>query len=95
MQDFPGLPPFPTDVEPINLPILDWGKLLVRDESESESLFAACKDHGIFQLDLKNTETGSMLLEDVDRLFSFTKELFEVSLEEKEKYKLLAKTSFG
>ncbi|MCJ1269514.1 hypothetical protein MMC22_009406 [Lobaria immixta] len=95
MQDFPGLPPFPTDVESINLPILDWGKLLARDESESEGLFAACKDHGMFQLDLKNTETGPLLLEDVDRLFSFTKDLFEVSLEEKEKYKMSAKTMFG
>ena len=95
MQDFPGLPPFPTDVESINLPILDWGKLLARDESESEGLFAACKDHGMFQLDLRNTETGPLLLEDVDRLFSFTKDLFEVSLEEKEKYKMSAKTMFG
>ncbi|KAI9844815.1 MAG: hypothetical protein M1837_005233 [Sclerophora amabilis] len=94
-EDFPGLPPFPKDVKTFPVPILSWGKLLAEDKIESERMFEACKDQGVFQLNLGDTPKGRDLLADVDDVFSVSKDLFNVDVEEKERYKMSAKTTFG
>ncbi|KAJ5925498.1 hypothetical protein N7454_008137 [Penicillium verhagenii] len=92
--NFPDLPPFPTDVPTAPLLRLSLEKLLGGDASECNRLFTASVEIGFFYLDFRDSRLGDSLLEDVDRLFEVGKELFELSLEEKNKYDFSKQNSY-
>ena len=91
---FAGLPPFPDNVQTAPLLRLSLGKLLSGDEAELKRLFETCKDIGFFYLHLEDSETGSSLLKDADDLFQVGEKLFDLDLEEKEKYDFSQQKSY-
>ncbi|KAJ5541760.1 hypothetical protein N7494_006836 [Penicillium frequentans] len=91
---FPDLSPFPTEIPTAPLLRLSLGKLLAGDKSELDRLFEASVEIGFFYLDFQDSQLGSSLLQDVDKLFGVGKELFELSLEEKNKYDFSKQNSY-
>lgn len=87
-------PPFPNDVPTAPLLRLSLEKLLENNIEESARFFQACKDLGFFYLDLRGTPIGDSILNDADRLFDVGEELFELDLEEKQKYDFSAQQSY-
>ncbi|KAJ5761174.1 Oxoglutarate/iron-dependent dioxygenase [Penicillium odoratum] len=92
--DFPDLPPFPTDIPTAPLLRLSLGKLLAGKTTEINRLFTASVEIGFFYLDFQDCQLGSSALEDADKLFGVGKELFELSLEEKQKYDFSEQNSY-
>lgn len=86
MDNFEGTPPFSKDVQTAPLLRLSLEKLLCHDEAELKRLCNACEEIGFFYLDLRGSHNGNNILEDADRLFAIEQELFDLSLEEKQKY---------
>ena len=89
---FNDLPPFPDDVPTAPLLRLSYSKLLNRDTAEIERFVQACEDLGFFYLDLSGP--GDAILDDADKLFAVGEKLFELPLEEKQKYNFQAKNSY-
>jgi isopenicillin N synthase-like dioxygenase len=87
-------PPFPSDVPTAPLLRLSLEKLLNNDTEESTRFYQACKNLGFFYLDLRGTSIGESILKDADRLFDVGEKLFELDLEEKEKYDFSAQHSY-
>lgn len=87
-------PPFPNDVPTAPLLRISLNKLMNNDPDESSHLFTACKDLGFFYLDLSGTPQGQSILEDADKLFDVGKELYDLPLEEKQRYNVSVQTSF-
>ena len=87
-------PPFPNDVPTAPLLRLSLKNLLKNDPEESNRFFQACKDLGFFYLDLRGTSIGESILSDADRLFDVGEQLFELDLEEKQKYDFSAQQSY-
>jgi len=71
-------PPFPEHLPTAGLTILDFDLLLQGDAGETELLYTACHEKGFFYL--KNHHV------DRESAFNFAKELYDIPLEEKEKY---------
>jgi isopenicillin N synthase-like dioxygenase len=86
MNDFPGLPHFPSDIPTAPLLRLSLQKLLARDANEVERLIEACEDIGFFYLNLEGSEEGRSILNDADKLFETGENLLNLSLEEKLQY---------
>jgi hypothetical protein len=61
-------------------------KLLSGDQAESEAVFRASKAHGFFLLDLQNSAEGEELLEQAEKIFGVSKDLFEEGVEELTKF---------
>ncbi|KAL3495308.1 hypothetical protein BJX62DRAFT_246050 [Aspergillus germanicus] len=91
---FAGLPSFPEDVATVPLLRLSLNKLAERDEVEIQRLNAACEDLGFFYLDLQEASLVPDILDDVDELFHLGSRLFELPLEEKQKYDLSSQKSY-
>lgn len=87
-----GPPPFPDDVPTAPLLILSFDKLRNNDNEEIKRLIRACEDIGFFYLDLRGP--GDDILEDADKLFKVSEELYDLSLEEKQKYDFMHKNSY-
>ena len=87
-------PPFPNNVPIAPLLRLSLEKLLKNDTQESARFFQACKELGFFYLDLRGTPAGESLLDDANRLFDIGEHLFELDLEEKQKYDFSAQQSY-
>lgn len=94
-ENFPGLPPFPDDVPTAPLFRLSLEKLLLqKDKGEIQRFCKACEDIGFFYLDLRESEQGNSILGDADKLFTVGESLFELSLEEKQKYDFSKQNSY-
>ncbi|KAL2006257.1 hypothetical protein VTN00DRAFT_9911 [Thermoascus crustaceus] len=93
-ENFPGLPPFPDDVPTAPLFRLSLEKLLRKDKGEIQRFCEACEDIGFFYLDLRESEQGNSILGDADTLFTVGESLFELSLEEKQKYDFSKQNSY-
>lgn len=68
--------------EEANLPVLSFSSLLNGDESELASLLSACEDHGFFYLDLRDWESGAVLLK-LEETWRIMKPWFNQPLAEK------------
>lgn len=87
-------PPFPGNVPTAPLLRLSLEKLRSRDAQELQGFAQACENVGFFYLDLRGP--GDAILDLSSRLFDVSKDLFELSLEEKMKYNFEhLKTYFG
>ncbi|CAF9931894.1 MAG: hypothetical protein ALECFALPRED_005121 [Alectoria fallacina] len=84
---FEAYPPFPVDVPTAILPKISLDKLSSGSEAEANELFHACRTKGFFLLDLQNEPAGDGLLRDIEALFAITREVMDLSLEEKTEYK--------
>ncbi|KAL4887605.1 hypothetical protein BJY04DRAFT_204447 [Aspergillus karnatakaensis] len=91
---FPGLPRFPDDVPTAPLLRLSLKDLLAGSKAEVQRLVKACEDLGFFYLDLRDAGTTTHILEDADKLFEIGADLFELPLDEKQKYDLSSKKSY-
>lgn len=88
-------PPFPDDVPTVPLLHLSFAKLLAGDQSESERLFSACQSLGFFMLDIQETSQGRKILEEVETLNEIGAGVFEVDLEEKQRYSMRGDRIYG
>ncbi|KAL5002039.1 hypothetical protein BDV10DRAFT_202936 [Aspergillus recurvatus] len=93
-NQFSGLPPFPDNVPTAPLLRLSLKALLAGDEAEIQRLSKACEEIGFFYLDMRDAGTLTQILEDANKLFEIGADLFELPLEEKEKYDLSSKKSY-
>ncbi|KAK5947565.1 hypothetical protein PMZ80_001718 [Knufia obscura] len=87
-----SLPPFPDDVPTAPLLALSLAKLQNNDPEEINRLIRACEDLGFFYLDLQGPGDG--ILDDADKLFKVGEELYDLPLEEKQKYDFMHKNSY-
>ncbi|KAJ9234295.1 hypothetical protein DTO169E5_6639 [Paecilomyces variotii] len=93
-ENFDGLPPFPDDVPTAPLLRLSLEKLLQRDSGEIKRFSEACEEIGFFYLDFRDSQRGESILQDADRLFKVGEQLFELDLEEKQKYDFSKENSY-
>ncbi|KAK2737422.1 hypothetical protein FQN57_007512 [Myotisia sp. PD_48] len=94
-EAFPDLPPFPNDVPTAPLLRLSLARLLSRDPVEFNRFCNACEDVGFFYLDLRGEPNiGSPILQHADQMFRLGEYLFNLDLEEKQKYDFSAKNSY-
>lgn len=89
------LPPFPNDVSIAPLPKISLRLLEANDEAESKRFFTACKDSGFFLLNLQDSPTGNLVLDDGQQLEALGKAFFDLSFEEKLAYKGPEDSAFG
>ncbi|MCJ1405046.1 hypothetical protein MMC11_008272 [Xylographa trunciseda] len=94
LRGFSSIPPFPNDVSCVPLLKLSFKKLQDGDSEESNRLFEASKQLGFFYLDLRDTLEGDSILEDVDKLFRIGEQLFDLEVEEKQKYDFSGQKSY-
>ncbi len=86
VDSFPGLPPFPDNVPIVNLTHISFLKFQTGHGTEVDRLFQACKEWGFFFLDLRDSVQGSALLNLADQVLEIGKNVFDLDLEEKNKY---------
>ena len=92
--DFPDLPPFPSSVPTAPLLRLSLRKLQNGDVEESNRFFQVSKDFGFFYLDLRGSPEGEVILKSADALFGVGEELFDLDVEEKQKYSFVETGSY-
>ncbi|TVY88041.1 Oxidoreductase [Lachnellula willkommii] len=71
-------PEFPSDTPIVDIPILSHKDLVSNSEKESEDLFDASIEYGMFLLDLRGSEMGEKLLEDARAMFELSKATFDL-----------------
>lgn len=94
VNNFSDLAPFPDNVQTAPLLRLSLEKLLANDKAETQRLFQACEEIGFFYLNLQDSQTGSSLLKDADKLFQVGENLFDLDLAEKQKYDFSQQKSY-
>ncbi|CAG8979447.1 hypothetical protein HYALB_00012946 [Hymenoscyphus albidus] len=78
---------FPHNVSCADIPTVSFNQLLEGNENESEKLYDACRKHGFFLLDLRDTTDGERLLEDAEMMFGINEATLSLDSETLEKYK--------
>ena len=79
-------PPFPNGLPEIELPRLSYTKLSSGDPQESNALFKAAVNNGVFYLDFAGSAQGEELLQEAAKAFEVGKEFFELPDAEKTKH---------
>ena len=93
-ENYPHLPPFPTDVKTAPLLRISLGKLLANDSAEIERLYQACVEIGFFYLYLEDSDHGKGLLDTAESIFGVQEKLFDLDLEEKRKFDFSGEGSY-
>lgn len=83
---FAQSPPFPDDVPIADIPVISYKGLLSNSSIESEKLLNACREHGFFLLDLRDSEEGKALLNDAESMFKISNAIFDLGQDELMKY---------
>jgi hypothetical protein len=83
---FDKYPPFPDDVPVAELRRLSFAKLLAHEESESDSLFEACRSMGFFLLDFQGCPEGEAFLQKAGAMFDLNEEVNALDVDELMKY---------
>jgi isopenicillin N synthase-like dioxygenase len=65
------------------LPVIDFDKLLSRNDIEIARLIDICKSPGVFYINLALTGTGQLVLDNSRNAFQFAKAYFDQPLEVK------------
>jgi isopenicillin N synthase-like dioxygenase len=76
-----GVEDLPPEVPVAELDTIDLGKLQAGDTAEAQRLLGACLMKGVFYLDLRSAESDFLPL--LERIYSISKDLFGLPLEEK------------
>jgi isopenicillin N synthase-like dioxygenase len=92
-----GVPfaPFPASEQTVELDRLSLAKIRNKDAVETNSLYSSCKRLGFFLLDMNDSQEGKVILGDVAALFELSTQIFDLDLEEKQKYAMLNGTVYG
>jgi len=109
-SSFDSIPPFPNSIPTAPLLRISLAKILSHDADEEQRLWNACRDLGFFYLDLRNPSptsppptlsqppnddiSGATLLRNADALFALQQQLFDLPLQEKQKYDWSARGSY-
>jgi isopenicillin N synthase-like dioxygenase len=88
-------PEFPSDVSIANIPIISLTNLESQSEKESKKLFKACTEHGFFLLELANSEKGSKLSKNAEKMFDIGAETFALGPEKLQQYTYQAPSLIG
>lgn len=100
---FPNLPPFPQDIPTVPLLRISLKNLLAGDSTEEDKLWRACCDLGFFYLDLRSGNgttgegqpiNGDDLLSAAEDMFNLADSVFDLPLEEKQKYSMIGRNSY-
>lgn len=83
---FAQAPPFPNNVPIAEVPVISYKSLQENSPSESEKLFNASREHGIFLLNLRDSEEGEALLKDAESMFKISNAVFDLEQSELIKY---------
>ncbi|KAE8360750.1 hypothetical protein BDV27DRAFT_167463 [Aspergillus caelatus] len=75
---FAQAPAFPAETPVASLPIISLQKLQSGGSTEGQKLFEACREWGFFLIDLRDFDDGKTLLQDAERMFDLTTELFSL-----------------
>ena len=89
-----NLPPFPDDVPVAPLLRISLAKLISNDTAEIARFAAACEELGFFYLDLTSPDGPDPIISDANALFSVSQALYDLPLDEKQKYDFAAKNSY-
>lgn len=85
-ENFPDIPPFPDDIVTAPLLRISFKRLLKNDADEVKRFGTACEELGFFYLDCRGTSQGDLILAETDKLFGVGERLFNLNLEEKQKF---------
>jgi hypothetical protein len=85
-ESFAQSPPFPDDAPIADIPVIFYKGLLSNSSTESEKLFNACREHGFFLLNLRDSEEGEALLKDAESMFKISNATFDLGQDELMKY---------
>ena len=83
---FQGVPEFPSDVSIVDIPTISFNSLENDSDQESEKLYEACQEHGLFLLDLSKSKEGGRLLKDAEMMFDISAATFNLQPEVLERY---------
>ena len=83
---FAGIPPFPDDIPTMPMYTVSLGDLCARDERAAHTMFTACQELGFFLLDLRQSELGESMIQEIDSLFVVGKEIMSLPEDIKEQY---------
>lgn len=85
---FKDCPEFPSDVPIADIPTISYLRLQGDFAEESENLYEACREHGFFLLDLRNSAEGEKLLKDAETMYDVSVDIFNLGPEALMDYKL-------
>lgn len=90
-------PPFPDSQEfpTIDLQTISLKKIQQNDSAEQERMVDACKNWGFFYLELPESEEGEVIRTGAGDVCRAAEKVFQLPLEEKEKYVFKNKSLFG
>ncbi|PQE31746.1 2OG-Fe(II) oxygenase family protein [Rutstroemia sp. NJR-2017a WRK4] len=83
---FAQSPPFPDNVPIADIPVISYKGLQSNASDESQKLFNACREHGFFMLNLRDSEEGEALLKDAETIFKISNATFGLGQDELMKY---------
>ncbi|RSL67355.1 hypothetical protein CEP53_003006 [Fusarium sp. AF-6] len=91
-----NLPPFPDDVPTVPIARISYAKLASSDKAEIEKTLKAVQSDGFFYLDLTDHPVGQILLDEAERVATFSKDAFDLPLERKMEFRAeKGKSMFG
>lgn len=93
LEDFPGLPPFPSDIPTAPLQRISL-KELRSTATESERLFSSAKDLGFFYLDLTDDTEGEILRAEANQFFSLAPKFYQLGRDELQKFDYKSQGSY-
>ena len=79
-------PSFPTGIPTAPIPTISFRRLQDGDDGESESLYEACRQYGIFLLDLGVSDEGGQILKDAEKMFDLGEATLNIEKEVLDKY---------
>lgn len=83
---FARAPPFPPSIPIATLPTLSLAQLQSNNPEESTRLYAACRSHGFFLLDLRGAPSGEALLRSAEVMFDLMAATFALDQSILEQY---------
>lgn len=88
-----SLPPFPDGMQIAHIARISSAKLLSHDIDESVKVLEACKQHGFFYLDMRDSTLGQELLNNADSLLGSAIKFFDSDINEKRRYLMIKNKS--
>lgn len=90
-KKFQDIPLFPSDLPVVDMSVIPLQGLLALDPTTVAELATVSKDLGFFLIDLRGHDIGEKLINDIDRLFDVSKDLFDLPDDIKTKYAVIPK----
>ena len=83
---FEAVPAFPEHIPTASIYTVSLGDLNSEDSAAAQTLFNACQELGFFMLDLRGSELGDVVINEIDRLFRAGEEIMSLPDEVKDMY---------